>query len=142
MRNGEVEGKDHTFISNELFHQMYSNNQIAASTYFNSNYYGASKRDVLNYDIYVIDKAGLIELKKTMEGRVNIVSIYIEAPTLQLIKRMRKRGDTWLKITSRIINDFKMFKGTEKLCGYCLPNNYLVDTVRKIESIIQAGEGV
>lgn len=122
MREGEVNGKDHTFITNEMFHHMYSNGQIAASTYFNGNYYGASKRDILNYDVYIIDKAGLVELKETMQGKVNIIAIYINASMSQLINRMRLRGESYKKIMSRVCNDIKMFQGVKEMCDFTVDN--------------------
>lgn len=135
MRINEVDKVDHTFITAEQYLEYKSDNQISASTCFNGHLYGATKNMIYEYDTYVIDKDGLLELQQTMP-EMNIISIYIKVPILSLITRMLRRGDSISNVISRLVNDYKMFKGAKKACKYKVRNSNFYKTVDKVLDII------
>lgn len=121
LRIGEVSGQDHIFITYDQFIKYRQNGEIACSTLFDFNYYGATYDMIKNYDIYIIDKNGLIELQQNAKG-IEIIPIYIQVSNIDLIKRMRNRGDRFKQIIKRLKNDKKMFNGIKEMCKYKIEN--------------------
>ena len=63
--------------------------------------YCATKEQVDNNDIYVVDFDGLFELKEKYHGSKQIVSLFIDVPLDECERRMRNRGDSEDKIRQR-----------------------------------------
>jgi len=118
-REGEVNGVGHEFVTLKDYIEYFDSNQIVASTYFHNNYYFSTDEQVDKYPLYVIDNAGLIELREKRSD-LDIISVYIDTPQSTLIKRMRSRGDSFKSIIGRLINDYKMFKGAKSNCDFIL----------------------
>lgn len=118
-REKETDGVEHIFVSLNTWTSMKQNDMVAASTFFAGNYYWSTV-DQLNdqqYNVYIVDPRGLLEvLNASMSYKffrpVKIVVIFSSLFTR--IKNMRKRGDSWKAVFSRIINDRKEFKAIEK----------------------------
>lgn len=138
MRDGEVDGVDHKFITKKEFARYRINNHIAASTYFNEHHYGATKDQIKTYDVYVVDKRGVEELKENMQD-INIIPVYVYVPEIKRIKYMYERGDSRDQVISRLQNDLKMFMGCEEICDYKVTNYNLEDTVEILWNIYNYG---
>lgn len=137
MRNGDVNGIDHTFITKEEFYELRAENKLACSTYFDKKYYAATNDMIDEYSVYVVDKRGVEELLKNRSD-VHLISIYIFVSELQRTLRMYKRGDSRDQIKARLGNDEVMFKGAREMCKYTVTNDNLDVTVDVIDSIIVA----
>lgn len=118
-RDGEINGVGHEFITMRDYINFEDDGEIVASTYFHGNYYFSTSSQVDKYPLYVIDNAGLIELKSKRPD-LEIIPIYIDAPLLTRIKRMRSRGDSIKSIIGRVFNDYRMFKGAKSNCDFIL----------------------
>lgn len=78
MRDGEVNGREHWFVSES---EMPEKSQMMAYTFFGGNHYWTDIRDLEGKEIisYVIDESGLIdlyELKKS--GKIEVVFVYVK----------------------------------------------------------------
>lgn len=122
IRQGEENGKEHLFISLSDFFDLKEGGYISVCTFFDNNYYGALLEQIHKFDIYILDKTGLENLKKNTKN-FNILSIYIKANIFRRIFRMKKRGDSWKNIFLRIKNDKKMFNGLQNNVDYIIYNN-------------------
>lgn len=92
----------HIFVSNEQFNEL---KDIVAYNVYNNNQYGATKEQVDNSDIYVIDTPGVEMLLEKYETERKIVVLYFDASIRTRIDRMINRHDCDASIVSRIYND-------------------------------------
>lgn len=80
----------HTFITNEEYDAI-NKSTIAAYTEINGNKYFATKDDVLNCDVYIIDVNGLRRISESMPDTPVIV-VYMTANEEERKKRFIKRS--------------------------------------------------
>lgn len=97
--DGEI---GHVFISNEGFDKL---QDIVAYTEYNDYRYGATKEQVDEVSIYVIDVPGVETLLEKYQSERPIVIIYFDTSIRARIDRMIDRGDYDAQILSRIYND-------------------------------------
>lgn len=130
---------DHVFISKKEYDVL---NDKVAYTYFDNNYYCVTKQQIDMNDIYIVDLFGLRQLKElysTYGGTKNIVSIYINVPMEECLKRMRYRGDSEDSCWSRLRHDDEKFKEAIDECDYCV-NGILNSCWSDIQNIIEKEE--
>ena len=137
---------DHLFVSEDIFKEI-PQSEIVAQTYFDGNYYFATKDLVQASDIYIIDIDGLVELKRRYDGTKGIKTIYIDTSELIAQLRMELRGDSTDKITQRLLHDKKAFpdKLTEKYKFDLVVDNDTDDidnTVSRIQRFIAFNEQI
>ena len=84
-------------------------NEVCAFTEFDGYKYWSTKSQVGESDVYVIDPDGIDYLKKTYAGDSKIVVVELLAQKKVRRARMRKRGDSWLKVRKRLTHDKKAF---------------------------------
>lgn len=107
-RSPRYDGENgHIFIDLQTFKDL--PNKVAY-TEFHGNHYCATKEQVDNADLYVVDTYGLQQLKELYNGK-EIVSIYINVPMETCLERMRRRGDNEDKCWERLRHDDEVFKG-------------------------------
>ena len=111
---------DHTYVSSQEFDKL---TNMVAFTSFNGHRYCATKEQVDNANLYVIDPYGLEQLKQLYDGEKHIVSIYIDVPMDICLDRMRKRGDDEDKVWSRLRHDDDAFKGILDKCDFTINGN-------------------
>lgn len=92
----------HIFVSDEQFNEL---QDIVAYNVYNNNQYGATKEQVDNSDIYVIDTPGVEMLLGKYETERQIIVLYFDASIRTRIDRMISRHDCDAAIVSRIYND-------------------------------------
>lgn len=135
-RKPRYEGEDtHIFITEEEYQKFKQSNEIVAYTYFDSHHYFATKQQIYNSDIYVIDPDGVEYLKEKIKD-INFVTIHIKTSFLKRIWRMLKRGDSLIKIIKRIKNDRIKFKDIQ--ADYVVTNDNLNIALGNIATIISA----
>lgn len=133
---------DHVFISQEEYNGL--KNKVAF-THFGDYDYCATKEQVDNANLYVIDPFGLEQLKQLYNGNKKIVSIYINAPMDTCLERMRKRGDNEDKVWERLRHDDSAFKGVMEKCDYAIngvPESAWLEVAAIINNVISRKKGV
>lgn len=150
-REGEVDGVDYYFLSNEDFLRRIENNQfLEYEVYSGGRLYGTTLSEISKAindrdDDYVIvlTPGGVRALQKEF-GEDNFVSLYIEASDAIRVKRYIDRvGED--KITSaelsecfeRVQRDLGMFQGFEREVDYTFTNNKNVEDIKKSPLLAQ-----
>ena len=108
----EVEGIDYYFLSREDFENKISEGFWLEYDEFGGNYYGTSKLQFEENDLFIMTRNGLEQLTPEYRARVTIIFIDI----LEKIRRDRmvERGWNSEKIEARIELDRKEFEGFER----------------------------
>lgn len=96
----------HTFVSKEEFDAL--ENKVGY-TKFNGYEYCATKEQLDNATIYVIDPAGVEYLKNSGYDREMFI-VYLDAYYSTCESRMLARGDNPVQVKERILNDHKEFR--------------------------------
>ena len=109
----------HTFISDEEFNKLEG---ICAYTYFDGHHYCATKEQIDNSDLYIIDPYGVEYFMKTYNGRKIPMVVYIHANKRVRRKRMARRGDKEYKIRQRIAHDELAFANVDEYAMYRYSN--------------------
>lgn len=97
MRDGEIDGIDYYFISNEQFEQMIKNNEFIDYKIRNGFYYGISKNKINNNTILVSGDAKKIE---SITGN-KIIKMYIDCDFLIRYARVLERNEDIMNIFNR-----------------------------------------
>lgn len=122
----------HTFISDEEFDKL---ENICAYTYFDDHRYCATREQIDNSDLYIIDPYGVRYFMETYDGRKIPMVVYIHADKRIRRKRMGKRGDKEYKIRQRLENDESAFANVDEYAMHQY-NNIEEGDVEKIATDI------
>lgn len=101
----------HTFITDEEFDKLQN---IIAYTEYNGHRYCATKEQIDEASIYVIDVPGIETLLKKYDTNRHIEIIYFDTTVKTRIERMVDRGDSDTAIVGRLHND-ESFDWKDKL---------------------------
>lgn len=105
----------HTFINEEDFCIL---KDLAAYTEINGYRYGATKRQIENADIYIVDLLGAESLVKNYHGGRRIVAVSVIHDEEVLRERMEQRGDPPDEIEARMSRNNAVYENlTERLVG-------------------------
>ena len=127
----------HTFITNEEYEKM-DKDTIAAYTEINGNKYFATKDDVLNCDVYIIDVNGLRQISESMPD-TPIIVVHMTANEEERKKRFIKRSGldenkALKEYEERTESENTQFSEFEKILAdnelSKIGNNFTVITVR------------
>ena len=142
-RDGEVEGEDYFFVSDEEFERLSRDGAFAEQAVVHNHRYGTSKvfleeKVSAGLDVLLdIDVQGAEQISKAYGDRA--VTIFIITPTFDvLVERLRRRGtDSPEALAVRIKNaEAELARYTE--FEYYLLNDDLDTCVRDAEGIIRA----
>lgn len=111
IRKNEIDGIDKHFLNESAFNLDYDMGKVMAMTKINGHYYWAIDEDFEGKDYYIIDPDGTRYMREY--SLIPITIVYIKTPIYRRIYRMRKRGDSLLKIFQRLFSDIKTFKNIE-----------------------------
>ncbi len=143
MRDGEVDGVDYHFISNEKFFEMRDNGEFAEyKTYiaeFGKVYYGSAIKDfdtdfISDKKFIILTPDGVRDVKRNTG--IDFIVIYLFANLETIQKRLKNRGDDPLEAKRRIETDIRDFKGFELESNRLIYNNLnsnIESVVDKIE---------
>ena len=109
----------HTFISDEEFKELEG---ICAYTYFDGYRYCATREQIDNSDLYIIDPRGIEYFIKEYNGRKIPMVVYIYADKRTRRKRMANRGGKEHKIRQRIAHDESAFANVDEYTMYRYSN--------------------
>ena len=141
-REGEKEGVDYYFLSNEEFEKKIEEGFFLEYTNYAGNYYGTPKKYIKEKLDQGIDVILIIEI----EGASNIkklvpeaIFIFIMPPSLkELVRRLKNRGtETNEKIIKRFHKAYIEINDVSKY-NYVVVNDKLDEAVDKVESILKA----
>lgn len=143
-REGEVEGKDYFFVSEENFRKWVKEGELLEHAHVFGNNYGSPRgpvqeaieagRDVL----FDIDWQGAQQIQKSALGS-HTLSIFILPPSiLELRRRLISRGqDTAETITKRMRKSWDEISHWDGY-DYVIVNDDLTETEEKLKTIIRA----
>ena len=143
-RSGEVPGKDYHFISQEEFaEKIKSGDFLEYATVF-GNYYGTSKKYVLNeqkkgkHVMLVIDTQGAMQLKKS---GLPALFIFISPPSLLVLKeRLFKRKTESAAVIEQRLSWAKDEMALAPQYDYHIVNDNLENAYQILRSIIISEE--
>ena len=129
----------HTFVTMEEFEQIVKNETVVAFTNFDGNLYCATDKQLEQSDVYIIDVKGLqtlLDLKFEKAIDIPFVTVYLQVPEEERIKRMKKRGDSKQAIKQRIKHDRIAFKCASEFCDYTIDNVDSIVTAKMIYNYV------
>lgn len=103
---------NHIFLSSEEFDKL---NHVVAFTNYNGYRYCATKEQVDESDLYVIDELGIENMKEKYDGVKGVKVIYLQCNSLVRSTRMLKRGDSTEDIYKRLEYDSDSFCKAEEI---------------------------
>ncbi len=143
-RNKEQEGINYFFVDVPTFLKHIKLNDFLEYTNFIGNYYGTSKRYVLNlqnqgYNVILeIEVDGASQVLKNYEYRDDIMSIFIMPPSYQeLEQRIRMRASESEEIIEKRLNKAKEEFKVQHEYDYIVINDDLDIAVKEITAIIR-----
>ena len=139
-RDGEVDGVNYFFLSNDEFSECIKNNEFLEWAEFSGNRYGTKKSFVdsclKNGEsiILEIDTKGALNVKSIMP---DAVLIFIAPPSLdELEARLRGRGTETEDAIKRRLASIKLEIENSKKFDYTIVNDTVENAVRELEKII------
>ncbi len=140
-REGEVDGQDYFFVSEEEFMRMIEKDEFIEWAKVHGHLYGTSYKNIELAQksgkllILDIDVQGAEKVREKMGD--SAIFIFIKPPTLEeLKKRLELRGDT--KDIETRINNAKKELEYEKKFDYSIVNENLEKAVSQIKEIIKS----
>ena len=114
MREGEKNGREYNFVSEEVFLAMIANKEFYEYVKHGEYYYGTELFSWENADVFIMETDGIKQLSK--EDKECSLIIFVTAPRSVRIKRMKEdRGWDTHKIFQRLKVDIDKFKGFENI---------------------------
>ncbi|MBR1863423.1 MAG: guanylate kinase [Ruminococcus sp.] len=147
-REGEKDGVNYHFLTNERFEEMVKNDEFLEYAGFSDNYYGTPKKPVeenmaLGKDaVLEIETKGAFQVKKLRE---DAVLIFVLPPSIaELDRRLHKRGTEDEETIAKRLSNAR--GEIEKSVDYdfVIMNDELEDAVRDLETVLEsvrAGDG-
>jgi len=140
IRNGEEEGKDYYFISDDEFKKMIEEDKLAEWAIVHGSYYGTSKREIekkgVKGDLLLdIDIQGAQQMRKRAK---KAIFIFILPPLFQELKRRLefRSLESSASIQNRLENAQKEIRHYNQF-DYIVVNDDLEKAVLELESIIR-----
>ena len=124
----------HTFITPEQFKEL---KNICAYANYNGYDYCATAEQIENNCIYVVNPAGIEQLKNNYKGNKKIYTIYISCRLADRYNRMTARGNTYDEALKRVINDADEFNGYKNNCDFVVRNDNCDDFSNVIDMIAE-----
>jgi guanylate kinase len=141
LRNGEANGKDYYFISHDEFEKKKENNEFAEWESVHGEFYGTLKKeieeDINNHSntILDVDVKGALSIKKLYP---DAVSIFIDAPKEEIIKRLRGRKTESEEQLQKRIERMELELGEKDKFDYIVINKTNPDGIKiAVEEIME-----
>ena len=141
-RNGETEGVDYFYVSEERFNEMVMHGELLEHAYVHGNQYGTP----LNYVVEQLEQGFDVLLEIDVQGSIQAMKSYPDAVTIfilppnrtELRNRLIKRAtETPEAISLRLRNaELELFMTKEY--QYCVVNDEVDRAVSKVEAILTA----
>lgn len=139
-RDGEVDGEDYYFVSEEKFKEEIEMGSFLEYAKVHGNYYGTLK-DVVNKDL---DNGKDVILEIDIQGAINVkeivpdgIFIFIMPPTMKELRDrlINRETESKEKVIERFTNAYKEINEIKKY-NYIVINDDLEKAVNKVMSIL------
>lgn len=142
-REGEIEGKDYYFLSNEEFHQKVENEEfIEWEEVYKDRYYGTLKEEVDRIVsagkkvVFDVEIFGAQNIKEKYDDRCCV--IFVKPPSFrELVSRLTNRGTETPQSLEKRIRRIKKELLFEDTFDMVLLNDDLATALREAEQIIE-----
>lgn len=129
IRDGEIDGIDYNFVSEEEFSQNDLDGIYAESTGYemvSGKVFYASRKDSYKdpNGVIVLNPYGLRAVRK---NGIDCTAVYLKAKKETLMNRLEIRGDDAAEVERRLAADERDFAGIEPLCDYILEVDNLTE---------------
>jgi len=140
MRDGETNGKEYHFITEDEFETKIENNEIFEHNFYDNNYYGTPKditEDLLSQGKDVILEIEVNGAKIVKEQLPETILVFILPPSMNELKqRLKKRGNnTNEQLVRRFETAYREINEINKY-NYVVVNDILEEAVNKVEAIL------
>ena len=108
-REGEVDGVDYHFITEDEFLSHIAYENIVFYQRFNGHLYGITKHEFQRCDAVILNAEVLSKMPEDV--RYSLFVIYLNIDDGTRMKRMKERGFSDVEITERIYADMKQYEG-------------------------------
>lgn len=142
MRNGEKDGVDYHFLSDEDFDTI-KDCFVEHSTYRGWEYgCGISIRDIDNKNsVVILTPCGMRKLKKSYPNSLiypnKIFVVYLNVDRNARLVKILQRGDNVDEAYRRNLSDVGMFDGVENEADVCIKNDGYILSVEEIADMIE-----
>lgn len=119
-REGEQNGVDYWFVSDDCFNSMMNKEEFAEHAEYNGWKYGIAKKDCGKSNVVVVTPHGLRMLKKLFD---DIISVYIDVPRRDRLIKILQRGDDVDESIRRNLSDIGMFDGIKDEVDFVVCND-------------------
>ena len=92
QRDGEVDGKDYYFVSEEDFLILVEDNLMIEHEKYGGFYYGTSKKEILKESNIILLDLEVNGATKLLSQNDDFIGIFIDIDDEELIKRLKNRG--------------------------------------------------
>ena len=145
-REGEVEGKDYFFVSEEKFREMMNDGELLEWAYVHNHWYGTPKRWVEK----LISRGKDVLLELDVQGAVRVkeifpdcILIFIKPPSkISLIDRLKRRSTESEQEVKVRLETAERELGMEEVYDYCIVNDDVDAASRELVKIVQKERGV
>lgn len=141
-REGETDGKDYYFLSDEEFDRKIEENQFLEWEHYSGNRYGT-----LQSEVDKLVKSGYFPLLDIeVKGALNVqeiygseaISIFIEPPSLEVLKqRLQRRGSETEASLQKRLDRANMEMAHTRHFDHVVVNDDLDTAYKKIQAIIE-----
>lgn len=139
-REGETDGVEYNFISEQEFDQAVKNNEFLEWEEVHFDKYGTKKADLDAIiakgliPVLELDVKGMEHIKKMYD---NIISIFITTPTMEdAMERLKKRGTETEATLKKRISRYKMEMAYAKNYDYIIVNGDLERAQKELLNIL------
>lgn len=132
-RPGERDGTDYRFVGSTEFESLFKNGELITRTVINGNAYGIPSESLRKKAVVVTDMYTLRQLKQASSS---IISIYVDAPREERMRRMLQRGDAPQDIERKMAMNDQLNAAERQCCDHTVNNYILEDAFQEIRSII------
>jgi len=130
-KDGEVDGVDYHFITDEEFNELKSKDFFAEHACYNGWQYGSAKEDCTDDKVVVLTPHGLRQLLKKNDD-LNIVSFYINVSRRDRLIKILERGDVIEEAYRRNLTDAGQYDGISDEVDFVIDNDGYKKSVEEI----------
>lgn len=134
-REGEQDGVDYYYVSNERFETLKIQNFFAETAIYNNWNYGSAREDYTQDSVIVLTPKGLRAIRNS--GIKNIFSIYIHVPRRDRLIKCLNRGDDIEEAYRRSLSDVGQFDGIKDEVDLVVYNPSYTFDVMSIAGVIR-----
>jgi len=142
IRNGEVNGKDYFFLSEQEFQECIQNGDLAEWEEIFGNYYGTLKSEINRalqqgkVMLFDVDVKGALSIKRNYPK--DSILIFIKPPGLDTLKkRLENRNTENMEMLKRRLNRVPMELEQEPEFDYQVMNDDLQKAIDEVDEIVR-----